>query len=185
MRLRRRRIRDRTRPVGADPTEIEQEPARPPGAPPRRAVLVTPARGLAFVAVAASITLGASQVWRLARLLLFLGAAVVAISLLVDLHQGLREGSIGVAYQGARAVLLAGFWVQLWSGVTLMLVGPLLAAQLRSERRARRSRLGGRVPTPGVATGSVAPPTDGSGVGVGSDTVAPSTGGSGMEGAPT
>src|SRR5436190_7213482 len=241
MRLRRRRIRDRTRPVGADPTEIEQEPARPPGAPPRRAVLVTPARGLAFVAVAASITLGASQFsnyhavevgapeygglenfapppqrdqrlprsahgvsvlaiavaslfatalavaknWRLARLLLFLGAAVVAISLLVDLHQGLREGSIGVAYQGARAVLLAGFWVQLWSGVTLMLVGPLLAAQLRSERRARRSRLGGRVPTPGVATGSVAPPTDGSGVGVGSDTVAPSTGGSGMEGAPT
>ena len=202
---------------------------------------MTPARGLAFVALAAAITLGASQFsnyhavevgapeyrglerfapppqrdertprsahgvsvlaiavasllttalavvknWRLARLLLFLGAAVVAITLLVDLHQGLREGTTGVVYQGARAVLLAGFWVQLWSGVTLMLVGPLLAAQLGSESGARRSRPGGRVPQPGFATGPGAPSSDVSGVGVASDTVAPSTGGSGMEGTST
>jgi hypothetical protein len=182
---------------------------------------ITPARGLAFVAVAAAITLGASQFvdyhaveigapqyrgvenvvsapevdqrsprsahgvsvlaiavatlfvtalavaknWRLARFLLFLGAAVVVISIAVDVHQGLQEGTVGVAYEGAKAVLLGGFWAQLWSGVTLMLVGPLLAAQLRGERRARRSRRAGRMATPDVATGSLAPSAGSSGIG--------------------
>jgi hypothetical protein len=174
--------------------------------------VITPARGLAVVALAAAIALGASQFsdyhavevgargyhgieniapaprieqatsrsahgvsvlaiaiasllvtalavaknYRLARLLIFLGAAVVAISLAVDLHQGLREGAAGLAYQGVKAVLLGGFWVQLCSGITLMIVGPLLAAQLRGERRARRSRLRSRIAPAGVATGSPA-----------------------------
>jgi hypothetical protein len=179
---------------------------------------VTPARGLAVVAVAATITLGASQfgnyrgvevgataytkveqvaqapqvatddapsahgvwvfviavvslfvtvfaVWRsyrLARLLLFLGLAVVAISLFIDRPDGLRLGTIGESYAGARAVLLGPFWVQLFSGVTLAVVGPLLALQLRGERAVRRRRAGrrdeqvksGRAPRlrPGVGT---------------------------------
>ena len=159
---------------------------------------VTPARGLAVVALAATITLGASQfgnyravevgkpaytkvedvaqapqvakamprsahgiwvfaiavaslfvtvfaVWRnyrLARLLLFLGLAVVAITLLTDRPEGLRLGTVGEAYAGAQAVLLGPFWVQLFSGATLAIVGPLLALQLRAERAVRRGRAG-------------------------------------------
>jgi hypothetical protein len=156
----------------------------------------TPARGLAVVALAATITLGASQfgnyravevgkpeyikveevaqppqvakamprsahgvwvfaiavaslfvtvfaVWRnyrLARLLLFGGLAVVAISLFTDRPEGLRLGTAGDAYAGAQAVLLGPFWVQLFSGATLAIVGPLLAMQLRAERAGRRAR---------------------------------------------
>ncbi len=176
---------------------------------------VTPARGLAVVALAATITLGASQfsdyravevgkpaytkveqvaqppqvakamprsahgvwvfvvavaclfitvfaVWRnyrLARLLLFGGLAVVAISLLTDRPEGLRLGTTGEAYAGAQAVLLGPFWVQLFSGVTLAIVGPLLAVQLRGKRAVRRGRSGERIKSrraprlrPGVGT---------------------------------
>src|SRR3954447_2334574 len=157
---------------------------------------VTPARGLAAVALAATIALGGSQFgdyravevgqpgyvkvqdvaqapqvdsamprwahgvsvfaiavaclfvtffavwrnWRLARLLLFGGLAVIAISLFVDRPKGLQLGTAGEAYAGAHAVLLGDFWVQLFSGVTLVVVGPLLAAQLRGERAVRRRR---------------------------------------------
>ena len=81
----------------------------------------------------------AGRSWRLARLLIFLGAAVVAICLLVDAPQGLREGSAAVIYEGAKATLLGGFWVELFSAATLMVIGPLLAVNLRAERNARRS----------------------------------------------
>jgi len=180
---------------------------------------VTPVRGLAVVALAATIGLGASQFsdyhavevgapdyqgvenvapapqidqesprsahgvtvfaiaivalfatafavtrnWRLARLLPFLGAAVVLISLLVDLHQGLRTGSASIAYEGAEAVLLGGFWAQLACGATLIIVGPLLSAQLRVERRARRPQRAGRTSRTGVAPGAVPASTGRSG----------------------
>jgi hypothetical protein len=156
----------------------------------------TPARGLAVVALAATIGLGASQFadyravevgapeyrgvenvapapqvdsktprsahgisvfaiavgslfltafavgrnWRLARMLVPLGVGAVAITLLVDMHQGLAEGNTGIAYQGANGVLLGGFWAQLFSAATLVVVGPLLAAQLRGTRERRRAR---------------------------------------------
>lgn len=155
---------------------------------------VTPVRGLAVVALAATIGLGASQFtdyravevgaeqystvrdvasapqvaqetprsahgvsvfviavaslfalafalgrnWRLARLLAVAGLAVVLISLLADVPQGLREGAAAISYEGANAVLLGAFWVQLFCGVTLMIVGPMLASQLRREREVRR-----------------------------------------------
>jgi hypothetical protein len=160
---------------------------------------VTPARGLAVVALTATITLGASQFrdyraieigapsysgveavapapererhsprsshgmsvlaiaiaalflvalaiaanGRLARLLIVLGVAVVLISLLVDARQGLREGLAATTYEGAKATLLGGFWIQLWSGVTLAISGPLLAVHLREERAARGARPAG------------------------------------------
>src|SRR6476619_3439328 len=46
------------------------------------------------IAAASLLVLGAAVTrnWRLARLLIFLGAAVVAISLAVDAPEGLREG---------------------------------------------------------------------------------------------
>jgi len=180
---------------------------------------VTPARGLAVVALAATIGLGASQFsdyravevgaasyravenlapapevdersprsahgvtvfaiavaalfvtvfaiarnWRLARLLAVLGMAVIVICLLVDVPKGLREGSAAIDYQGAKATLLGGFWVQLWSAVTLVIVGPLLAAQLRSERAARHPRRARGLDAPGVARALHASPR-GSGV---------------------
>ena len=82
--------------------------------------------------------------WRLARLLIVLGVAVVLISLLVDARQGLHEGLAATAYGGAEAVLLGGFWIQLWSGVTLAVSGPLLAIHLREERAAHRAAGAGR-----------------------------------------
>jgi hypothetical protein len=161
---------------------------------------VTPARGLAVVAVGAAIALGGSQFgdyravevgtpeyaqvetvapapqvdrakpnsthgvsvfaiavaclfvvlfavwrnWRLARLLLFGGLAVIAISLFVDRPDGLHLGTAGEAYSGAHALLLGPFWVQLFAGATLVVVGPLLAVQLRGERAVRRRRAAGR-----------------------------------------
>ena len=95
--------------------------------------------------------------------LLVLGMAAILISLLVDAPQGLREGSAAIDYQGAKAILLGGFWVQLWSAVTLVIVGPLLAAQLRSERAARRPHRARRRDAPGVANAFRASPR-GSGV---------------------
>lgn len=84
--------------------------------------------------------------WRLARLLLFAGLAVIAISLFVDRPEGLELGTAGTAYTGVNAVLLGSFWVQLFAGATLAFVGPLLAVQLRGERALRsrpRTRLRG------------------------------------------
>jgi hypothetical protein len=82
--------------------------------------------------------------WRLARLLFFGGVAVVAITLFVDRPDGLDVGLTAEQYAGAHAVLLGPFWVQLFAGVTLAIVGPLLAMQLRGERAARRGRVAGR-----------------------------------------
>jgi hypothetical protein len=125
------------------------------GAPEYRGVDATPApqidrrsprsaHGAWVLAIAGAavvvIAFALARNWRLARLLIFLGAGVIAISLAVDAPRGLREGSAAVIYQGAEAVLLGGFWAQLASGVTLMVVGPVLALQLRAERDARHSR---------------------------------------------
>src|SRR5919198_4452160 len=101
------------------------------------------AHGVSVFAIAVAslfvTVFAAARNWRLARLLLFLGAAVVAISLIADAPDGLREGSLALDYEGANAVLLGAFWAQLFSGVTLMVVGPLLAVYLRAERDARRA----------------------------------------------
>ncbi len=189
--------------------------------------VATPARGLAVVALAASITLAASQFtdyraveigapsytgvesvapapdteqrsprsahgltvlaiaiaafcvtalavggrWRLARLLIVLGAAVVAISLLVDAPEGLREGLAATLYEGAKATLLGGFWVQLASGVDARRQ-PAPCSRSTCEagrRRARRARPARRIEEPPVAA----------------RTLSASAGGSGAEGAAT
>jgi hypothetical protein len=172
---------------------------------------ITPARGLTVVALAATITLGASQFtdyraveigapsysgvesvaaapelgrksprsahgvtvlaiaiaalfvtafaaggrWRLARLLIVLGVAVIVISLLVDARQGLREGLAATTYEGAQATLLGGFWAQLWSGVTLAVCGPLLAVHLRGERAARGAHPTRGLGSPGAAASAL------------------------------
>ena len=129
------------------------------------------AHGIAVFAIAVAglfvTAFAVGRNWRLARLLTLLGLAAFLISLLVDAPQGLREGSVGIDYEGAQAVLLGGFWAQLWSAVTLAVVGPLLAAQLRAGRAARRAQERG-LEASAVASPFPAPPR-----------------GSGMEGAAT
>jgi hypothetical protein len=78
--------------------------------------------------------------WRLPRLLVVLGAAVVLLSLVVDMPKGLDEGEIAIQFEGAEASLLGGFWVQLSAGAVIALCGPLLAVALRPDSaRGRRS----------------------------------------------
>ena len=132
------------------------------------------AHGLTVLAIAIAAfcvtALAVGGRWRLARLLIVLGAAVIAISLLVDAPEGLREGLAATLYEGAKATLLGGFWVQLASGVTLVVTGPLLAVHLRAgRRRARRARPASRIEEPPAAA----------------RTLSASAGGSGAEGAAT
>jgi hypothetical protein len=80
------------------------------------------------------------------------GLAAIAISLLIDMPKGLDEGSAAVAYEGAEAHLLEGFWIQIAAGAALIASGLLLASYLRpasapererkAPRRSRRPRLG-------------------------------------------
>jgi hypothetical protein len=108
---------------------------------------------LAIAIVAFCVTaLAIGGRWRLARLLTVLGVAVILISVLVDAPEGLQEGLAATTYEGAKATLLGGFWVQLASAVTLVVSGPLLAIHLRGGRRpARRARPARRIDEPPVA----------------------------------
>jgi hypothetical protein len=117
------------------------------------------------IAIAALFVTGLAigRNWRLARLLFVLGAAAILITLLIDLPKGLREGRVAITYEGAKAVLLGGFWAQLSSAVVLAVAGPLLAAQLRGERAARRPRSSGRLGRPALAAGTVPASAGGSG----------------------
>jgi hypothetical protein len=118
-------------------------------AAPRRDV-ETPraAHGIALLAIAGAAllvtVLAMRRNRRLARLLVALGAGGIAVSLLIDLPRGLREGQVAISYEGARAVLLGAFWVQLSAAVALVVVGPLLAAEPRRAGVPRASRRGAR-----------------------------------------
>jgi hypothetical protein len=70
-------------------------------------------------------------------LLSVIGVATVGVCLLNDLPKGLDEGDSALAYEGARATLLAPFWAQLVSGGVLVGCGALLAGRLREEAVAR------------------------------------------------
>jgi hypothetical protein len=131
-------------------------------APAPRRDVETPraAHGLAILAIAGAamlvtaFALGRNR--RLARLLVALGAGGIAVSLLIDLPQGLREGPVAISYEGAEAVLLGAFWVQLSAAVTLAVVGPLLAVQSQgvgAPRASRRNRRRSRSRAPMVDTG--------------------------------
>lgn len=71
---------------------------------------------------------------RAAHLLILVGIAAIAISLIVDAPKGLDEGDAAIAYQGAKASLLEGFWLQIAAGAVLVACGLLLPAYLRPAR---------------------------------------------------
>lgn len=78
--------------------------------------------------------------WRLTRLLVPIGLAVVLISVLIDAPAGVDEGAAADLYEGAQASLLAGFWTQLAAGVVIVLVAPILAVGLARGRRITTAR---------------------------------------------
>jgi hypothetical protein len=72
---------------------------------------------------------------KLARLLIVIGAAVVAMSIFVDRPEGLDEGNAAIAYESVTAELLTGFWAQLVSGAVLILLAPVLLRVIRPGTR--------------------------------------------------
>ena len=69
--------------------------------------------------------------WRLCRAIAVAGAAVIAVSLLVDRPAGLDLDGLDQAYDGVEAALLGGFYAQLFSGLLLIASSLLLARELR------------------------------------------------------
>jgi hypothetical protein len=102
----------------------------------------------ALVAVAAAARGNRRAAWWLAPI----GLVTIAISLIVDAPKGLDEGAAAIAYEGAEASLLGGFWVQLACGVLLIALAPLIAGLMRGDEgrgapvRWRRRLPFGRVP---------------------------------------
>ena len=95
--------------------------------------------GVPLAIVAALLIVGSARGRpKLARMLIPVGIAVVAISLLIDRPEGLDKGNDEVAYESVTAELLPGFWAQLVSGGVLILLAVVLARVLQPERTASR-----------------------------------------------
>jgi hypothetical protein len=99
---------------------------------------------LALAALGAVAACAAGK--RLALWLVPIGLIVVAVSVFVDAPKGLDEGTTAVAYEGAKATLLGGFWVQLACGALLVALGPLIhnlfpPRERAVERRGRWARM--------------------------------------------
>jgi hypothetical protein len=108
--------------------------------------------------------------WQLGRLVGLLGLVGIAVSLLVDLPQGLDGGRSGASYSGGQAQLIEGWWAQLAASAVLAFSGPLLGSYVRrtaglspdrnGHRRARilgrrRPRRERRKVGPAVARGGI------------------------------
>ncbi len=94
------------------------------------------------IAIAGLVVLGFALAGRprLARLLIPLGIVAIAISVLVDAPKGLDEGTAAIAYEGAEAALLEGFWLQIAAGAVLIVCGLLLPRYLRPQTAADATR---------------------------------------------
>ena len=102
------------------------------------------------VAIAALVLVWATYRgnWRLGRWLMALGLLGIAVTLIVDLPQGLDGGVEEIAFSGGEAELVEGFWAQLCSSVVLAISGYALGLQTHrvaegapelSEPRRRRA----------------------------------------------
>ena len=91
--------------------------------------------GIPLAIVAALLIIGSARGRPgLARLLIPVGIAVIAISLLIDRPEGLDKGNDEIAYESVTAELLTGFWAQLVSGIVLILLAVVLAKVLQPEK---------------------------------------------------
>jgi hypothetical protein len=99
--------------------------------------LLLPLAALAFILIVAAYR-GRP---RLAGAVSLCGLLGIAVALAIDLPQGLDVGRPGLAFSGAEAVLMEGFWAEIASSAVLILCGGLLAHYSRgvtTERRGRR-----------------------------------------------
>jgi hypothetical protein len=106
----------------APPPEVESEIAGN-----AHGWVMLPLAAAALVALVAALT-GRR---RAAALLVPIGVLVIVIALVVDVPKGLDEGTAAVAYEGASASLLEGFWIQIAAAVVLIASGLLLPRYLR------------------------------------------------------
>jgi hypothetical protein len=114
------------------------------------------------VAVAAVVLIfGAARgLRRLAGGVAICGLLGLAVALAIDLPQGLEAGRAGLAFSGAEAVLLQGFWAEVACSVVLMLCGGLLAHYSRgmaAERRRGARPPGGRGRVSRTDVGGISP----------------------------
>jgi len=109
--------------------------------------LMLPVAGLALVALVFALR----GRWQLGRAISVLGLVAIAVSLLVDVPKGLDEGLAARDFEGARATLLEGFWVQLASAAVLVVTGMLLSRYARLQAVPARGR--GRRPARGPRRG--------------------------------
>jgi hypothetical protein len=77
---------------------------------------------------------------RLAGAVALCGLLGVAVALAIDLPQGLNSGRPGLAFYGAQAQLLQGFWAELACSAILIACGGLLALYSRDVAVSRRGR---------------------------------------------
>jgi hypothetical protein len=77
---------------------------------------------------------------RLASAVAVCGVVGLAVALAIDLPQGLEVGRPGLAFTGAEAELLEGFWAEVACSAVLILCGSLLAHYSRGVTRERRGR---------------------------------------------
>jgi hypothetical protein len=98
---------------------------------------------LALLALALIVATARGR-WRLGRAVGLVGLAGIALSLIVDLPQGLDAGGASTEYIGTEAQLIEGFWSQLAASAALVLCGPLLGLYARQaaagEDRGTRRR---------------------------------------------
>jgi hypothetical protein len=83
---------------------------------------------------------------RYALLLVPLAAAGVAIAIAVDSPKGRETGQAGIAYQGARAMLLEGYKAEIAAACALGVAGLLLAVYPPAAARRRLGRRPARQP---------------------------------------
>lgn len=102
------------------------------------------------LAIAVLVVTAAVRRPQVARHLVLLGVAVVAIALAVHRPRGLDVGRAGVAYQGAHAVLLGGFGAEIAAAAALAVAGfalPLGHPAARRPPAARGRARSGERPT--------------------------------------
>lgn len=80
---------------------------------------------------------------RVARLLVPIGVAAIAIAVAIDAPKGLDAGSAAVSYEGAEARLLEGFWLQIAAGAVLIVCGLLLPRYLAARGAGAPDSAGG------------------------------------------
>jgi hypothetical protein len=122
----------------APPPRIDEEPA---GEAHFYALLP-----LAVIAVPLILLALGRRRWRLAVPVAAIGLIGIIVTLAVDLPQGLDTGRAGDAYEGTEALLIEGFWTQLFASAALLLSGIALGRAVRRPEERSRPRPVGTSP---------------------------------------